>query len=76
MKFNLSMDVKKKDENINLFVPKNTTRVDIFFTRAQLPFFIFFCNFHMKPEILVDNKIGNKIKITKMGQKRERYAKK
>ena len=56
MKFNLSMNVKKKDKNINLFVPKNATRVNIF----TLAYLFFFCDFHMKQEILVYNKIENK----------------
>ena len=67
MKFNLSMDVKKKNENINLFVPKNTTRVDFFLLMLSF-LFLFFCNFHMKQEILVDNKIENEKIIIKKKQ--------
>ena len=74
MKFNLGMDVNKM-RKINLFVPKNTTRVNFFYLCLAFFLFYFFYNFHMKQEILVDNKIENKKKERKMSQKRERYAK-
>ena len=52
------MDVKKVRISIYLY-PKIQLE-SIFLLVLSFPFYYFFCNFHMKQEILVDNKIRNK----------------
>ena len=68
MKFNLSMDVKKKTR-ISIFHTQKYDSGRYFLLVLSLFYIYIFCNFHMKQEILVDNKIENKNKNNKKRMK-------
>ena len=67
MKFNLKHGCKKEEEKYQYIHTQKYDSSRYFFLMLSFSFLIFFCNFHMKQEILEDNKIGNKKNKIKKG---------